>query len=230
MSKIIIEDIEIDVVKKNIKNINLSVYPPYGDVRISAPERMDDESVTSFAKSRLAWIRKQRAKYMTQKKSSETEFVTGEYHSLFGNDLMLDVHVTKGRQYAEIGCDGNINMFVRKDSSPEEREKLLYNMYRESLKDKLPECISRWEGIIGVSVNQWGVKLMKTRWGTCNIRSKRIWINLELAKKNPRCLEYIVVHELTHLLERYHNKNFYGYLDRFMPQWKEIRKELNGLA
>lgn len=230
MSKIIIEDIEIEVVKKNIKNINLSVHPPFGDVRISAPERMNDESLKSFVNSRIAWIRKQRGKYMTREGSSEKGFVTGEYHSLYGNDLMLEVHETSGRQYAEVGCEGKINMFVRKGSSAEKREKLLYDMYRELLKDKLPECIKRWETVIGVSVNQWGVKLMKTRWGTCNIKSKRIWINLELAKKGPRCLEYIVVHELTHLLERYHNKSFYGYMDRFLPEWKEIRKELNGMA
>lgn len=122
-----------------------------------------------------------------------------------------------------------INLFIRPDSTKEQRERILLEWYRSELKKQIPGLISKWENIIGVKVNSWGVKLMKTRWGTCNPKAKRIWINLELAKKSPRCLEYIIVHEMVHLLEKHHNKRFYAFMKQFLPNWREIKAELNGL-
>ena len=229
MDKIIVENIEIEIYKKNIKNINLSVHPPYGDVRMSVPDRMEDESIKSYAKSKLSWIKKQRLKYKVQEKTISNKVVSGEYHSLFGKRYLLMVTETKGKQYVEL-INECIILHVRENSSQEKREKLIYEFYRTKLKESVPDYIEKWEKIIGVSVNEWGIKLMKTKWGTCNIRSKKIWINLELAKKSHRCLEYIVVHELIHLIERYHNRTFYDYMEKFLPDWKNIKKELNGIV
>lgn len=228
MNKITLDNIEIEVVKKNIKNLNLSVHPPYGDVRLSVPKKMDDEAVKSFAISKLDWIKKQRDKFKTQDKFN-IEYKSGELHCLFGKKYELKVVESNGRQFAELDGE-HIILHVRKDSSVEKKEKLVQEFYRNNLKKAVPEYIEKWEKIIGVNIDGWSVKLMKTRWGTCNTRSRKIWINLELAKKSRSCLEYIVVHELTHLLERYHNKTFYNYMDEFLPQWKNTKKELNGMV
>jgi hypothetical protein len=120
-----------------------------------------------------------------------------------------------------------MDLYVRPGHTKEKRERIVSQWYREELKHLIPEYIKKWEDTIGVTVNEWGVKLMKTKWGTCNEQDKRIWINLELAKKNPRCLEYIIVHEMVHLLERHHNDRFKAYMDEFLPNWKSIRDELN---
>ena len=136
---------------------------------------------------------------------------------------------TSGKQYVEINNKKDINLYVRANSTKEKREKIMLEWYREELKNLIPSYIEKWEPIMGVKVEDFGVKQMKTKWGSCNIGAKRIWINLELAKKTPRCLEYIVVHEMVHLLERKHNDIFKGYMDKFLPNWRSIKAELNGL-
>lgn len=228
MNKITLENIEIEVVKKNIKNLNLSVNPPYGDVRLSVPNKMNDEAVKCFALSKLDWIKKQREKFKVQEKFN-IEYKSGELHCLFGKKYELKVVENNGRQFAELNGD-YIILHVRKDSSFEKKEKIIQEFYREKLKSVVSEYVEKWENIIGVNIESWAVKIMKTRWGTCNTRNRKIWINLELAKKSKDCLEYIIVHELTHLLERYHNKIFYNYMDEFLPHWKNIKKELNGMT
>lgn len=228
MNKITLENIEIEIVKKNIKNLNLSVNPPYGDVRLSVPKKMNDEAVKCFALSKLDWIKKQREKFKVQEKFN-IEYKSGELHCLFGKKYELKVVENNGRQFAELNGE-HIILHVRKDSSFEKKEKIIQDFYREKLKSVVPEYIEKWENIIGVNIESWAVKIMKTRWGTCNTRNRKIWINLELAKKSKECLEYIIVHELTHLLERYHNKIFYNYMDEFLPHWKNIKMELNGMS
>ncbi len=230
MSNIIVEDINIELIKKNIKNIHLSVHPPYGRVRLAVPYRMDDDTVKSFVISRLSWIKKQRNKYILQEQQTKVEFVPGEIHYFLGINYILNIVETTGKQHVELRNDKYIDLYVRQHSSIEKREKVMYEWYRRSLKAMIPDYIEKWEKLIGVSVDDWGVKFMKTRWGTCNVRDKRIWINLELVKKNPRCLEYIVVHEMVHLLERHHNEIFKGYMSKFLPNWKSIKDELNGLT
>lgn len=228
MNKITLENIEIEIVKKNIKNLNLSVNPPYGDVRLSVPKKMNDEAVKCFAISKLDWIKKQREKFKVQEKCN-IEYKSGELHCLFGKKYELKVVENNGRQFAELNGE-HIILYVRKDSSLEKKEKIIQEFYREKLKSVVPEYIEKWENIIGVNIESWAVKIMKTRWGTCNTRNRKIWINLELAKKSKDCLEYIIVHELTHLLERYHNKIFYNYMDEFLPHWKNLKMELNGMS
>lgn len=229
MNSITIEDIQIEIVKKNIKNLYLSVHPPYGRVRIAAPIMMDDEAIRIFAISKLKWIKKQRSKYREQERQSEGKFVSGESHYYQGVPYLLNVVYTNKKQRVEVSKDRQIDLYVREGSTAEQRKKLMMEWYRNRLKDKIPDLIAKWERRIGVKVNSWGVKLMRTRWGTCNPYARRIWINLELVKKDPRCLEYIVVHEMVHLLEKHHNEKFYDYMDRFIPNWREIKAELNNL-
>jgi len=189
---------------------------------------MKDEAIRNFVISKLAWIKKQQAKFQAQEGQAETEYVSGERYYYQGIPYILNVMHTNKKQRVEISKK-QINLFIRPDSTKEQRERILLEWYRSELKKQIPGLISKWENIIGVKVNSWGVKLMKTRWGTCNPKAKRIWINLELAKKSPRCLEYIIVHEMVHLLEKHHNKRFYAFMKQFLPNWREIKAELNGL-
>lgn len=228
-SNIIIGNIKIEVIKKNIKNLHLSVHPPNGRVRIAAPLMMNDEAIRIFAISKLSWIKKQQAKFQEQERQSEREYVSGESHYYQGRRYLLNVVYTKKKQRVEISKNNQINLYVHEGSTADQRERVMMEWYRSELKKQIPDLIAKWEKHIGVKVISWGVKLMKTKWGTCNPKAKRIWLNLELAKKNPRCLEYIVVHEMIHLIEKHHNERFYAYLEQFIPNWKEIKEELNGL-
>jgi len=227
MNNIVINDIEIEVIKKNIKNVHLSVHPPAGRVRLAAPENMDEEAIRLFAISKLSWIKKQRKEFDTQERQSVREFLSGESHYFMGSRYLLNVIESSEKQRVELRNKKYMDLYVRPGHKKEKRERIVSQWYREELKRLIPEYIKKWEDTIGVTVNEWGVKLMKTKWGTCNEQDKRIWINLELAKKNPRCLEYIIVHEMVHLLERHHNDRFKAYMDEFLPNWKSIRDELN---
>lgn len=227
MNNIVINDIEIEVIKKNIKNVHLSVHPPAGRVRLAAPESMDEEAIRLFAISKLSWIKKQRKEFDTQERQSVREFLSGESHYFMGTRYLLNVIESSEKQRVELRNKKYMDLYVRPGHAKEKRERIVSQWYREELKRLIPEYIKKWEDTIGVTVNEWGVKLMKTKWGTCNEQDKRIWINLELSKKNPRCLEYIIVHEMVHLLERHHNDRFKAYMDEFLPNWKSIRDELN---
>ena len=228
MNTIIVEDIEVEVVKKNIKNMNLSVHQPDGRVRLSVPRRVSEENTRLFIISKLEWIKKHRERIASQSIETPKEFVSHESHYLFGNAYTLNIIESKSKQRVEIQ-DNYINLYVRPRSTIEKREKIMSEWYRENLKNVIPKYIKKWEDLIGVTISEWRVKLMKTRWGTCNIRDKRIWINLELAKKDLKFLDYIVVHEIVHLLERNHNDKFKSHMDIYLPNWREIQDELNGL-
>lgn len=229
MNTIVVDNIEIEVIKKNIKNMNLSVHQPYGRVRLSIPKRVNEENARLFIISKIEWIKKHRNRIKLQSIQTSKEYVSSEYHDLFGKAYILKVIESKSKEKVEL--EGKyINLYVRANSNVEKREKIMREWYRTNLKDIIPEYIDKWEEIIGVSVNEWGVKLMKTRWGSCNIKDKRIWINLDLVKKDLKFLEYIIVHEIVHLLERYHNDNFKSYMDKYLPNWREIQNELNILT
>ena len=230
MAKLIIDDLEVEVIRKKVENIYLSVRPPAGCVRMTVPSRLDPETIIFFARSKLDWIRKQQAKIRARPVQPVLEYVNGESHLYFGKPYVLKVIETSGRQRVELSAEGFMNIYVRANSTKDERQKVLLAWYRRQLKAAIPAYIEKWEKEIGVSVREWKVRQMKTRWGSCNIQARRIWLNLELVKKSPRCLEYIIVHEMIHLLERYHNARFYGYLTKYLPDWKERRKELNGLG
>lgn len=228
MNKIIIEDIEIELIRKNIKNIRLSVHPPEGRVRLAVPNKLAEEAIRFFIISKLPWIRKHQGKIQSQNSQPAKEYLSGESHYFMGFRYLLNVIETKEKQRVELRNDKYMDLYIRQGHTMDKCKKVVNEWYRKELKSLIPEYIDKWEGIMGVKVEDWCVKLMKTRWGTCNVIDKRIWINLELAKKNPRCLEYIIVHEMVHLLERKHNDKFKAYMDKFLPNWKSIKEELNG--
>ncbi len=226
MGKLQVGDVIIDVEKKNIKNINLRVYPPYGRVYISAPHKVKQDAIRAFAFSKLEWIRKQQLKLRSQVRELPDEFIEGECHYFNGNPYSLQVIEKDAPPAVEINQQTLI-LGVRPDTPADKRQKLLDEWYRAHLRRVLPGLIEKWEGRMQVKVNEFGIKKMKTRWGTCNRKARRIWLNLELAKKPPECLEYVVVHELAHLLERNHNKHFYSLLDEFYAGWKIHKAVLN---
>ena len=219
--------IRVEVVRKAIKNLHLGVYPPAGRVRVATPLRVDDEAVRLAVIARLGWIRRQQARFRGQARQTPREMVSGESHYFMGRRYRLRVIEGPGPFRVELNGNSYLNLHVRPGADATRREKALNNWYRHELKARIPELIAKWEPRIGVTVAQWGVKKMKTRWGTCNTDARRIWVNLELAKKPPRCLEYILVHEMVHLLERHHNDRFRTLMNHHMPRWRLHRDELN---
>ncbi len=219
-------DIKIDVFYKDIKNIHLSVHPPSGRVRISSPHRISLDTLRVFAISKLSWIKKQQQKLRSQEREAQRDFITRESHYYLGKRYLLKVIEHHSPPKVVIKHD-TIELYVKPDTDKEKRQSILNEWYRERLKEIIPAYIEKWEKSMNVKVNEWAIKRMKTRWGTCNIKAQRIWINLELAKKPIHCLEYIIVHEMVHLLERKHNDKFKAYLNQFLPQWKQHRQELN---
>ncbi len=227
MHQITVSDIVIDVVRKNIKNLHLAVYPPAGRVRIATPLKIDDESVRLFAISKLSWIRKHQRKFEGQPRQTPREYVSGESHYFQGQRYLLNVIPHQAAPKVIVRNKTFLDLYVREGSDVAQRQRVMNAWYRRELKQLTGPLLEKWQTQIGVQANDWGVKQMKTRWGTCNIKARRIWLNLELAKKPERCLEYIIVHELVHLLERHHNDRFTGYMNKFLPQWQNYRDELN---
>jgi predicted metal-dependent hydrolase len=221
-------NISIDVEQKDIKNIHLSVYPPNGKVRIAAPSKMDMNTIRVFAISKLQWIKKQQESLRSQKRETPREFINRESHYFLGERYLLKVKEQDTAPKVEIDHK-YIHLFVRPQADQAKRKEVLEEWYRAELKKIAPNLIAKWEKKIGVQSNDYGIKKMKTKWGTCNTKAKRIWLNLELARKPVECLEYIIVHELVHLLERSHNARFVKYMDAFMPKWQFHRDELNRL-
>lgn len=227
MPNITVSDLVVEVVRKDIKNIHLAVYPPDGRVRVAVPLRVDDEAVRLAVISKLSWIRRQQSRFAGQERQSAREYVFRESHYYWGNRYLLNVIEYDAPPKVVLRNKNTLELTIRPGSDQAKREQVLLACYRSELKTAIMPLIAKWENTIGVDVADWGVKRMKTRWGSCNIEARRIWLNLELVKKPPRCLEYIVVHEMVHLLERKHNDRFIGLMDQFLPQWRLIRAELN---
>lgn len=221
-----ISGITIDVTRKNVKNLNLRVYPTEGKVTLSCPRMLSYKKIIQFTTDRLPWIKKHLQKAGVKKDVREPNFESGDEIPVWGKPRELQVEEAEKPRRVLANGTGTIRLNIRPGNDRVVREKLLDEWYREELKREIPLLIKKWEPEMNVSVSEFGVKKMKTRWGTCNIRDRRIWINLELAKKNPDCLEFIVVHEMVHLLERLHSKRFYRLMDQFLPDWKEREKLL----
>ena len=228
MQQLKLGNITVDLVQKEIKNIHLSVYPPTGRVRISAPNRMTLDTVRLFAISKLSWIKKQQTKIIGQEREVPREFINMESHYFNGKRYLLKVieHESAPKVVLKHSV---IELFVRLGANREKKKAVLEKWYRQKLKEIIPVLIENWETKMNVLVNEFGVKKMKTRWGTCNRKAKRIWLNLELAKKPRECLEYIVVHEMVHLLERNHNDRFVSLMNDLMLKWRFYKDELNRL-
>ncbi len=229
MEQIIISNIAIDVVRKDIKNIHLAVYPPTGRVRIAAPFRVNEDTIRLFAVTKLGWIKRHQRKFEAQERQTPREYKNRESHYFQGRRYLLNIIEADSTPKVVLRSKTYIDLYVRPESSTEKCHEILNEWYRQQLKQLIPELIQKWEKIMQVQVNEWQVKQMKTKWGTCNIEKKRIWLNLELAKKPIHCLEYIIVHEMVHLLERHHNDRFLHYINTYLPNWKQLKMELNTL-
>lgn len=227
MIQLTVGELTIDVVRKRIKNLHLGVYPPDGRVRVATPLSLSDDSVRLFVVSKIPWIRKQQAKFAGQARQTEREYIRRESHYVWGQRYLLNVIEQSAPPRIELRSKTYLDLYVRPGTSEMSRRSVLTEWYRDQLKAQISPLIEKWEPVMQVRVGDWGVKQMKTKWGTCNIAKSRIWLNLELAKKPEHCLEYIVVHEMTHLLERNHNNRYKALLDQFIPNWRVIREELN---
>lgn len=223
-----ISGIEILLTRKNIKNINFSVSALNKQVRVSAPIHISDDELQRTLESKSDWMRKKiQAIKKYSKEEYQRKFISGELCYFLGKPYKLEVIEQTSAPSVSIQPSEILMMCVRKNMSITKKEKLLNEWYRSALKQRIPHLIEKWQPIVGKKVSTWGVKNMKTRWGTCNITKKRIWLNLELAKQPEACLEYVVVHEMTHLLERNHNSRFKSLLDGFIPDWRSIEAILN---
>jgi predicted metal-dependent hydrolase len=222
-------DIAVEVLKKDIKNVHLSVYPPGGRVRISAPLRMNLETIRLFAISKLGWIKQQQRKLCSQQRESPREYITRESHYLWGRRYLLEV-VEDDKPPAIELKHRKMRLSVRPGTREDKRQAILDEWYRNQLKNAVPSVIGKWEPLMGVKVKQFFVQKMKTKWGSCNAASGTIRLNTELAKKPLECLEYVVVHEMIHLTVRNHDARFMALMDRHMPGWKVIRHMLNAAA
>lgn len=229
MPVLTIGEITIQVIRKDIKNLHLGVYPPTGRVRIAAPLRVDDDAVRLFAISKLAWIRKQQIRFREQERQTKREYISGESHYYNGRRYILKLIPAPPPipAHVEIHSKKYLFLYTPQDSTREKRERIMSQWYRNRLKEQIPALLEKWQSITGIQVSSWGIKVMKTKWGSCNAGERRIWFNLELVKKPSHCIEYILVHEMVHIIERRHNEKFREYLDRFMPQWQIYKNELN---
>ncbi len=225
--QIVVNGLNVDVVRKDIKNLHLGVYPPNGRVRVAAPLRVDDEAVRLAVISKLTWIRRQQRRFAEQERQSKREYVSGESHYFNGSRYLLDVVYQAGPPKVVIPNHTHITLTVRPGSNREQRERVMLAWYRRELRAAVLPLIAKWEPLMQVQVHEWMIQQMKTKWGTCNIAAARIRLNLELIKKPSRCLEYIVVHEMVHLLERRHNDLFISLMDHYLPSWRFLRDELN---
>lgn len=222
---LIVSGIGIDVVFEDIKNLHISVYPPDGRVRVAAPHRLDQDTIRLAVIQRLSWIKTQRRELQDADRQSERHMLSGESHYVWGRRLRLDSS-RHGRSRVTISGQ-TLWLTTPADYTEDQKRTVLDRWYRRQLKDAVPPLLEKWQSVVGVEASKVVVRRMKTKWGTCQTRSRAIWLNPELAKKNPRCLEYIVVHELAHLIERTHNDHFTELMDLHMPDWRSRRDELN---
>ena len=226
LAQINLGEVSVDVVFKDIKNVHLSVYPPTGRVRISAPERMKLDAIRIFAISKLDWIKRQQTKLQGQERETPREYLERESHYLWGRRYLLRVLEVDAVPGVELAPRTMI-LRVRSKADEEKKEAIVAQFYREQIRATVRPLIAKWTALMGVTVDRLYVQQMKTKWGSCNPRARAIRLNTDLAKKPKHCLEYILVHELVHFFEPHHGGRFVSFMDRFMPQWRQHREELN---
>jgi predicted metal-dependent hydrolase len=226
-SQIIVNGLQVEIVRKDIKNLHLGVYPPNGRVRVAAPLKVSDEAVRLAVVGKLGWIGRKRRAFAEQARQSKRELVTGESHYYLGQRYRLRVLPTSGASSVAITNKATIDLHVRPELTCVQRDAVLQDWYRRNLKAMVPPLLETWQPVLGVEPAAWRIQRMKTKWGSCNNRTGRILLNLELAKKPVQCLEYIVVHELVHLIERKHNDRFLQIMSEVMPLWRIHRELLN---
>ena len=226
----IVAGIPIELIQKDIKNLHLAVYPPDGKVRLAAPQSVNLKTLELYVASKISWIKKQQRKFAGIVRPSSRNYVQRESHYFLGKRYLLRVYESNDlHRYPKVVCKTKtyIDMFIKEGCKTEQRAALMKEWYRTKLKEILAELIPKWEAILNVKANQVKVQTMKTKWGSCNTNNKNIMFNVELVKKPYECVEYVVVHELLHLLERNHNDLFRAYLDKFLPNWRHLKEQLN---
>lgn len=224
-----VDGVSVDVLRKSVRHARLAVYPPDGHVKASVPRHLDEAAVRGIILSRLDWIRRKQAFFAMRPRLPQQRMVTGETHYYLGDRYRLSVEEGEAGAGSIVLAKHNImELRVRPGTDMAGRQAVLIEWYRRQLKSLLPGLVAQWEQVIGVEVAECRVRRMKTRWGSCNIGARRIWLNLDLARVPAGCLEYVLVHEMVHLLERYHNARFHRLMDRFLPEWHARKAELQG--
>ncbi len=208
--------------------MHLYVKPPNGNVTVSAPLSMSDDAIERFVRTKISWIKMQISKYDNQLRQSEREYVSGETLYFWGKQYYLLTEY--GKKNSIVLSGDKAVLTVRKESTAEQRENFVREWYRELLKTEIARLLPKWEKITGLKAESWQTKYMTTHWGTCITKTGKLWFNLQLAKKSPECLEYIILHELIHLVEKKHNERFVSLMDKYMPMWREVKTTLNGQA
>jgi predicted metal-dependent hydrolase len=227
VSTLSVGGLDVQVVRKPIKNLHLGVYPPSGRVRVAVPVAMSDTAVRLAVIGKLGWIKRQRAKFATQPRQTSRDMVSGESHYFQGRRYRLRVLFEQPSASVRVAGASTLELAVPKGATRDKREAVLLQWYRGQLRDLAAPLIEKWQKVLGVKVRSWGIQRMKTKWGSCNPDTKRILLNLELAKKHQDCVEYLVVHELTHLIERRHNERFIALMDANLPKWRQHKQALN---
>lgn len=226
-SRITVSGLPVEIIRKGIKNLHLGVYPPNGRVRVAAPTRIHNDAVRLVVISKLAWIKRQRKRFHAQARQTDREYASRESHYFLGRRYLLKVIQHAGSPQVLRRGNKTLELRIAPGTTRQRREHILLDWYRTNLKALIPPLIEKWEAKVGMRVEDWGVRRMKTKWGSCNGADRRIWLNLELAKKPVHCLEYIIVHEMLHLIERNHNDRFITLMDKFLPNWRHRRDDLN---
>ncbi|MHB8762135.1 MAG: M48 family metallopeptidase [Coriobacteriia bacterium] len=221
----IVQGIELTVVRKDVRHVRISVHPPDGRVRVSAPRHLTDAAIRRMLAPKLHWIRRKQAEVLQRDQQPRLELVTGERHLHFGQRYRLLVVEDAGRPGVSLVGD-TMELRVPPGASVEKRAAVLERWYRAQLAESARQLLGEWERRLGVVASAVRIRRMRTRWGSCNTMARRIWVNLELAKRPHICLEYVLVHELVHLLEPSHGRRFWSLMDEFMPQWRQHRDAL----
>lgn len=222
-----VNNVSVHIVRKDIKNLHLGVYPPLWRVRVAVPRHISDESVRLFVISKISWIRKNKKKFAEQQREFPREYISGESHYFMGKRYLLQVSDYDGYGKIAIRNKKYLDMYISKDAPIQDKKKLIYKWYRKEFKNIIPDLIHKREQQLGVKASEVKVKQMKTKRWSCNHKAKRLWLNIELIKKPLPQIEYVILHELAHLIERTHNDTFKQILDDHMPWWRLIKEELN---
>lgn len=222
-----IGSIEFELLRKPIKHMRISVLPPAGLVQVIAPDSFTETAIRLAFIARIPWIKKQQQTFQQQARQTERQWVSGECHYLWGKAYRLQVIEHSGKHHVRQGKENYLQLWIRPNTTTLNKAKVVQAFYRQQLAEEVPKLLDKWLPRMAVQLQDWRVKQMKTKWGSCNIEASRLWLNLELAKKPHACLEYVLVHELVHLLERKHNVRFMNYMDQFLPDWRERRELLN---
>lgn len=225
MKNIEVEGIKVQIEKKQIKNFNLTVRAPYGEVKLTYPSHLKQQDCYRFIKKKIAWIQKQQVKLKAMKLPKPLDYRDGERIYLLGEANKLNLQLASKRSVTK--SVNQIYLNILKNDTRKEKEQLINEFYRKELYQVIKPIVKKWEPIMQVEVYEARIKNMKTLWGSCNIKAQRIWLNLQLAKYDKQCIEYVIVHEMVHLHERLHNKRFYRLMDKYLPDWKEREHVLN---